>query len=153
MKITFTGLGIMGSRMAANLLKNGVNLTVYNRSSDPMDALIAQGAKGADSLQAAVLEADIVFSMLSTPEVVKSCFFGPSGALTKMKPNAIWVDCTTVNPSFSLEAAAEAKANGVRFLDAPVAGTKPQAAAASLAFFVGGEAQDLAEVKAYLDHM
>lgn len=153
MKITFIGLGIMGSRMAANLLKNGVDLTVYNRSSNPMDTLIAQGAKGADSLQAAVVEADIVFSMLSTPEVVKSCFFGPSGALTKMQPNAIWVDCTTVNPSFSLEAAAEAKANGVRFLDAPVAGTKPQAAAASLAFFVGGETGDLAEVKTYLDYM
>lgn len=153
MKITFIGLGIMGSRMAANLLKKGLDLTVYNRSKEPMEALIAQGAKGATTLQASVADADIVFSMLSTPEVVKSCFFGPTGALESMKPNAIWVDCTTVNPSFSREAAAAAKANGVRFLDAPVAGTKPQAAAASLAFFVGGEAQDLAEVKTYLDHM
>jgi len=153
MKITFIGLGIMGSRMAANLLKKGLDLTVYNRSKEPMEALIAQGAKGATTLQASVADADIVFSMLSTPEVVKSCFFGPTGALESMKPNAIWVDCTTVNPSFSREAAAAAKANGLRFLDAPVAGTKPQAAAASLAFFVGGEAQDLAEVKTYLDHM
>lgn len=153
MKVTFIGLGIMGSRMAANLLKNDVDLTVYNRSSDPMDTLIALGAKGADSLQASVVEADVVFSMLSTPEVVKACFFGPSGALTKMKSNAIWVDSTTVNPSFSLEAAAEAKAKGVRFMDAPVAGTKPQAAGASLAFFVGGAAADLLEVKEYLDYM
>jgi len=153
MKITFIGLGIMGSRMAANLLKKGLDLTVYNRSKEPMEALIAQGAKGATTLQASVADADIVFSMLSTPEVVKSCFFGPTGALESMKPNAIWVDCTTVNPSFSREAAAAAKTNGLRFLDAPVAGTKPQAAAASLAFFVGGEAQDLAEVKTYLDHM
>lgn len=153
MKITFIGLGIMGSRMATNLLKNGVDLTVYNRSKEPMEALVAQGAKGATSLQASVADADIVFSMLSTPEVVKSCFFGPTGALGSMKPNAIWVDSTTVNPSFSLEAAAEAKTMGIRFMDAPVAGTKPQAAAASLAFFVGGEAMDLAEVKAYLDYM
>lgn len=153
MKITFIGLGIMGSRMAANLLKNEVELTVYNRSSDPIEALIALGAKGADSLPAAVDDADIVFSMLSTPEVVRTCFFGPSGALTKMKSNAIWVDCTTVNPSFSLEATEEAKSKGIRFMDAPVAGTKPQAAAASLAFFVGGEAGDLAEVKTYLDYM
>lgn len=102
MKITFIGLGIMGSRMAANLLKNDVDLSVYNRSSQPMEALVAQGAKGADSLSAAVTEADIVFSMLSTPEVVKSCFFGSSGVLESMKSNAIWVKNWDLTKTFYL---------------------------------------------------
>lgn len=153
MNITFIGLGIMGSRMAANLLKNGVNLTVYNRSSPATEALGQEGAKVAGSVSEAVENADIVFSMLSTPEVVASIFFGEKGALSDMKPNAIWADCTTVNPSFSLQAAEEAKKHGIRFLDTPVAGTKPQAQNAELVFFVGGEQNLLEEIEPYLQHM
>ena len=85
MKVSFIGLGIMGSRMAANLLKNGVDLTVYNRSEAPMIALQKESAKSASSATKAVDEADIVFSMISTPEVVKEIFFGKTGSLPSMK--------------------------------------------------------------------
>lgn len=153
MNITFIGLGIMGSRMAANLIKNGANLTVYNRSQDAAVALRQQGAKVAHSPSEAVAEADIVFSMLSTPEVVEAIFFGQKGALSAMKANSIWADCTTVNPSFSLRSAREAQIHNIRFLDAPVAGTKPQAQNAELVFFVGGKKALLAEVESYLKHM
>lgn len=153
MKITFIGLGIMGSRMAANLLKGGADLTVYNRSTPPTEALGAAGAKVATSLSAAVAEADIVFSMLSTPEVVRTCFMEAAGALHQMKKNALWVDCSTVNPSFSREAAAAAEAAGIRFMDAPVAGTKPHAENAELVFFVGAEADVLEAVNPLLDQM
>jgi len=102
MKVSFIGLGIMGSRMAANLLKHGVDLTVYNRSETPMEALRKKGAKISSSALKGVDGADIVFSMLSTPEVVKEIFFGTTGSLSAMKKNATWVDCSTVNPSFSL---------------------------------------------------
>lgn len=153
MKITFIGLGIMGSRMAANLLKTGVELTVFNRSSAPMETLAAQGAIAANSIGEAVKDADIVFSMLSTPQVVRDLFFGSEGALAAMKSQALWADCTTVNPSFSHEAATEAGHFGIRFADTPVAGTKPQAQNAELVFFAGGEETDLKTLKPYLDAM
>lgn len=85
MKIAFIGLGIMGSRMAAHLLKNGVDTTVWNRSKAPVQELQGKGAKAASSANEAVSEADIVFSMLSTPEVVKDIFFGETGCLSAMK--------------------------------------------------------------------
>ena len=136
MNVTFLGLGIMGSRMAANLLKNGVSLTIYNRSIDKTKELEANGAAVAASPAEAVKEADVVFSMLSKPEVVAEVAGGEAGFLTTMKPNALWVDCTTVNPSFSLEARQMAQDHQVRFLEAPIAGTKPHAANAELVFFV-----------------
>lgn len=153
MKVTFIGLGIMGSRMAANLLKNGVDLTVYNRSKAPVERLVANGATTANSANEAVVDADIVFSMLSTPEIVESMFWGKNGVLNDMKKGAIWADCTTVNPSFSLKAKDAAVKAGIRFMDTPVAGTKPQAQNAELVFFVGAEKSLLSEVRPYLEMM
>jgi len=153
MRITFIGLGIMGSRMAANLLKNGADITVFNRSKAPVEALVAQGAKSAATANEAVKDADIVFSMLSTPEVVDYVFMSENGVLSAMQSNAIWVDCTTVNPSFTAREKAAADKAGIRFMDAPVAGTLPHAENAELVFFVGGEASLLAEVEPFLNHM
>ncbi len=153
MKITFIGLGIMGSRMASNLLKNGVELTVYNRSKESVEQLVAQGAKTAETINAAVTGANIVFSMLSTPEVIDQLFLQDGSALSAMSPNAIWADCSTVNPSFSLKAQAAATRAGVRFVDAPVAGTKPHAENAELAFFVGGDEATVKTIEPYLNFM
>jgi 3-hydroxyisobutyrate dehydrogenase-like beta-hydroxyacid dehydrogenase len=153
MKVSFIGLGIMGKRMAANLLKHGVELIVWNRSEGPVKELEAKGAQSASTAEKAVFEADIIFSMLSTPEVVKELFFGPEGCLVSMKKNALWVDCSTVNPSFSLAAANEAKNYGIRFMDAPVAGTKPQAESAGLVFFVGADKKLLSETESLLNYM
>lgn len=153
MKVAFIGLGIMGSRMAANLLKHDVELTVYNRSQAAAEALQAQGAKLAASANEAVAGADIVFSMLSTPEVVRYVFLEDGAALAHMKEGAIWADCTTVNPSFSQEASMTAQQYGVRFADTPVAGTKPHAENAELVFFVGADESLLNTINPYLEYM
>jgi 3-hydroxyisobutyrate dehydrogenase-like beta-hydroxyacid dehydrogenase len=139
MQVSFIGLGIMGSRMAANLLKNKVEVTVFNRSKDIVKKLVGMGAKEASSVQEAVQRADLVFTMLSTPEVVEKLFLEEGGAIYAMQENAIWADCSTVNPSFSRKAAEAASRARIRFLDSPVAGTLPHAENAELAFFVGGE--------------
>lgn len=143
----------MGSRMASNLIQHGADITVYNRSKSAIEPLISAGAKTADSASLAVREADLVFSMLSTPEVVKAIFFGVEGALAHMKKGALWVDCTTVNPSFTAEAAVEAQHYGIGFMDAPVAGTKPHAERAELAFFVGGDTDQMEKIRPYLEQM
>jgi len=151
--VAFIGLGIMGRRMAANLVANEVPLTVYNRSQEPREALGKQGAQVAASFREAVEDADVVFSMLSTPVVVADVAWGADGFLSAMKKDALWVDCTTVHPSFSLRSQTEAAARDVRFVDAPVAGTKPHAKAGELAFFVGAQAQDLDQIGFYLKMM
>lgn len=153
MKVTFLGLGIMGSRMAANLLKNNVDLTVYNRSQEPVQELKNKGAKTAGSFTKAVKEADIVFTMLSTPGVVEKIMFGEDGCLQSMNENALWVDCTTVNPSFSKQSEREAHNRKARFMDAPVAGSKPQAEEASLSILAGGSESDFKEVETLLSFM
>lgn len=152
-KVTFIGLGIMGKRMAQNLLQNGVDLTVFNRSKGPVEELVKQGAKTANSLSEAVQSADIVFTMLSTPEVVEAVALGEEGFLRSLPDNALWVDCSTVHPAFSVRMGTAAEAQDVRFLDAPVAGTKPHAEKGELVFFVGGAEEDLTAVQELMEHM
>lgn len=153
MKIAFLGLGIMGTQMAHNLAKNNVNLTVYNRTPIDFSLFKAENVTVADSLEYAVEDADIVFSMLSTPEAVDDVFFGTGKVLKLMKEQAIWADCTTVNPSFSKQAFEQAKLHNIRFLDTPVSGSKPQAENAELIFFVGGNSETYSEIEPYLNMM
>jgi 3-hydroxyisobutyrate dehydrogenase-like beta-hydroxyacid dehydrogenase len=153
MKISFLGLGIMGSRMANNLIEHGVSLTVWNRSEGLTKDLITKGAKLASTPSDAVLDADIVFSMLSKPEAVEAVFFGEEGALESMKEGAIWADCSTVNPSFSRRAGTEAEQQNVHFMDTPVAGSKAAAAAGNLVFFCGGDRLDFERAEPFMEMM
>jgi len=153
MKIAFIGLGIMGSNMASHLAKNNLNLTVYNRTPKNFETFGNSTVTIADSIENAVKDADVVFSMLSTPQVVEEVFFGAKGALKSMKKNAIWADCTTVNPSFSISAFEEANKYNIRFLDTPVSGSKIPAENAELIFLVGGEEATLYEIEPYLNMM
>lgn len=153
MKIAFIGLGIMGRRMATNLLGDDVELIVYNRSQAPAAALGDLGAKIAASAADAACDANIIFTMLANPEAVAEVAFGERGFLSAMKPGSLWVDCSTVNPSFTLQEAEAARAAGGRFLDAPVAGSAPQAERGELVFFVGGDPQDLRAAQPLIELM
>jgi 3-hydroxyisobutyrate dehydrogenase/glyoxylate/succinic semialdehyde reductase len=143
MKIGFIGLGIMGSRMAANLQKRGHSLVVHNRTREKAESLLANGAIWADSPAALAPQVEMVFTMLAHPEAVQEAALGEDGFLSKFAAGRLWIDCSTVNPSFSKQMAAEARTRGVRFLDAPVTGSKEFAALAKLVFWVGGELTDL----------
>lgn len=151
MKIAFLGLGIMGRRMAARLLAQGHDLTVYNRTPEAASALREQGAAVAGHPADAVREAEVVFTMLADPEAVAALAFGEHGFLGALPAGALWIDCSTVNPAFSRQEAAQAQSCGVRFLDAPVAGSAPQAEQGALTFFVGGDAADLETVRPLLE--
>ena len=153
MKIGFVGLGIMGSRMALNLLSKGYELTVYNRTPDKAASLVQAGAECAKTPADLAQKVDVLFTMLSTPEVVQLLATGANGFLEALPKNALWVDCSTVDPSFSRKMASQAKESGVRFLEAPVAGTKGPAKNGELVFFVGGSVQDLEECRPLLECM
>ena len=144
MNITFIGLGIMGQAMASNLLKNKTPLIVYNRSLEKTEPLKALGAKVATNIAEAVSDADLVISMLADPIAVRELFFASDGVLSHMKAEATWIDCSTVDPNFSRKAAVLAQEQNILFIDAPVAGSKPQAEAAVLSFFVGASHQTIA---------
>ena len=154
MNVTFIGLGIMGSRMARNLLKHeGITLTVFNRSPDAMASLEDAGARAAESARDAVAGAEVVFTMLSDPEVVDNVAFGDEGFVDAMDDGALWINCSTVNPSYTRECAERTRARGRRFLDAPVAGTRMPAEAGELTFLLGGESADVDQARPLLDHM
>ena len=154
MKIGFIGLGIMGSRMAANLMKKGYELVVYNRTKDKAKQLMDQGAAWADSPAALAKRVNVVITMLSKPDAVAEVgLLGKHALLDNLMPNSLWIDCSTVNPSFSRLMADEARARKVRFLDAPVAGSKGPAEQGQLLFYVGGDKADADSAKPFLECM
>lgn len=153
MKIGFIGLGIMGSRMASNLIDGGYDLVVHNRTKDKADELLAKGADWADSPAAVGQASDVVFTMLAHPNAVEAVVLGEQGLLDAMTEGSIWVDTTTSNPMFARRMGAAADARNIHFLDAPVAGSKDAAAGAQLRFLVGGDEAIVEQVKPMMEQM
>ncbi len=153
MKIAFLGLGIMGGGMAANLLRAGHSLRVWNRTAGKAAPLAALGAEVAETPAQAVVGAEMVFTMLSAPAAVEETALGKTGFLPAVRPGTLWVDSSTVDPAFSRRMAAEAARRGVRLIDAPVKGSKDAAEKGSLVFLVGASDADLATIRPLLEHM
>src|SRR5256712_3228261 len=153
MKIGFIGLGIMGSRMAANVQKKRHSLVLFIRTREKAQALIAEGATWADSPAALTPKVEVIFTMVAHPDAVEEAALGEDGFLRFPQPGQMWIACSTVNPSLSRKMAAEAKARGVGFLGAPVTGSKGQAELAKLTFWVGGEKGDLETYRPLLESM
>ncbi len=152
-KVAFLGLGIMGSRMAANLLRAGYELSVWNRTPEKTEPLERAGARAARTPAEAARGAEILLTMLTDPQAVSDTALGPGGFLDALAPGALWVDCSTVTPRSSRAMARAAEERGVRFLDAPVAGSLPVAEKAELTFLVGGEEKDLQRCRPVLAAM
>jgi len=150
MDIAFLGMGIMGSRMAANLAKAGHAVKVWNRTVEKASALTEFGCTLAPSPALAVKSAQVVFTMLSDPEALRQTAFGAQGFLDAMTPGTLWVDHSTVDPTTSRQMGQNATNRGLRFLDIPVSGSSGAAAGAKLIFFAGGAAEDLSEVSPLL---
>src|SRR5258707_2902792 len=148
MKVGFIGLGHMGAGMAANLLKAGHDVTVYNRTRLKVEACVAQGAKAAASVSDAC-SGDAVITMLANDEAVESVVFDGGGIIDSLLAAAIHISSSTVSVALSERlAAAHAKA-GQRFVAAPVFG-RPDVAAAGKLFVVAGGAPDAIEAAASL---
>jgi 3-hydroxyisobutyrate dehydrogenase-like beta-hydroxyacid dehydrogenase len=153
LKVGFIGLGIMGSRMAANLRAHVSNLVVFNRTREKAETLVRDGVKWASSPAAVGADADVLFTMLANPEAVAAAALGGNGFLSAMRPASIWVNCSTVNPSFAQQMANESRARRIRYLDAPVTGSKDVAAHGELTFLVGGDVADLEVCRPLLEVM
>jgi 3-hydroxyisobutyrate dehydrogenase len=154
-RIALLGLGLMGTGMASRLLGQGYPVTVYNRSPEKTQPLAKLGASVATTAKQAVLQADIVISMLADDHAARSVWLGEDGALAGAPGGAVLIECSTATVAWvkELAAAAGAANRNLKFLDAPVTGSKPHAAAGELTFLVGGAAEDLKTVTPVLSAM
>lgn len=152
MKIGFIGLGIMGKPMAKNLLKSGNELWVNNLQPEPVEELVALGAKAATQPEIGA-ECDLVLTMLPNSPQVKAVMLGEGGVASYMKPGSTFIDMSSINPVASKEIAAVLKEKGVKMLDAPVSGGEPKAIDGTLSFMVGGEQDLFDEYKPILEYM
>ena len=148
MKVGFIGLGHMGAGMAANLLKAGHDVTVYNRTRSKVETLVAQGARAAASVSDAC-SGDAVMTMLANDDAVESVVFSDGSIIGSLPAAAIHISSSTISVALSerLEAA-HAKA-GQRFVSAPVFG-RPDVAAAGQLFVVAAGSPDAVEAAAPL---
>jgi 3-hydroxyisobutyrate dehydrogenase-like beta-hydroxyacid dehydrogenase len=151
MQIAFLGLGAMGHNMAANLLKSGHALHVWNRSPEPVQALVQQGAKAAATPAECGL-ADVVFSMLADDDATRAVLVD-GGVLDAMAPGSIHVNMATVSVAFAREMADLHVARGVGYVAAPVLGRVDVAAAGKLNILAGGTDELIARVQPLLDLM
>src|SRR5688572_2319966 len=140
-KAAFLGTGIMGAPMAANLMKAGFEVTVWNRTKGKTEPLRAQGARVAVDPADAVAGADFILSILDSGPVVREVFF-TSGAADKMKRGAVFIDMASIPPQMAKEHAKWLAERGVGHLDAPGSGGSRGAAEATLAIMAGGEKAD-----------
>jgi 2-hydroxy-3-oxopropionate reductase len=151
-KAGFIGLGIMGNPMAANLLKNGVQLAAYTRSGVAAE-LTQAGATACDSPAAVTEKADVIFIMVPDTPDVERVLFGENGVASKLKAGQIVVDMSSISPIATREFAAKVREKGADYLDAPVSGGEVGAKAASLTIMVGGAQATFDKVKPLFDMM
>ncbi|MBH3437413.1 3-hydroxyisobutyrate dehydrogenase [Pseudomonas luteola] len=137
MRIAFIGLGNMGAPMAHNLLKAGHALTVFDVNAQAVGALAEAGAKAANSARDAVLECELVITMLPAAAHVRSVYLGEEGLLAALPDGAVAIDSSTIDPQTAREVAQVAAGRGIAMADAPVSGGTGGAQAGTLTFMVG----------------
>jgi 3-hydroxyisobutyrate dehydrogenase len=139
--VAVLGLGIMGGGIAANILKNGFAVKVWNRSPGKAEPLISAGATHAASPAEAAKDADLVLACVGDDAASQSVWLGETGAFGAMKPGSVAVECSTLSHTWTADWHTAAQAAGVAAVDAPLAGSKLAAAGGQLSLFVGGTAE------------
>jgi 3-hydroxyisobutyrate dehydrogenase-like beta-hydroxyacid dehydrogenase len=153
-RIGFLGLGIMGSRMAANVARSGFELTVWTHTPGKADRWAAEHGATARATPAEVArDSDIVISMVVDGGQVSSVLLGPGGVIEAGRPGLLCVDMSTIAPADTRRIGAALAEREVRMIDAPVTGSAPRAQDGSLTIMVGGEQEDLARAGPLLEAM
>lgn len=135
----FVGLGVMGGRMAKRFMDAGHTVTGYNRTKSKAQWLVDAGMNWASSPRRVAETTDITFSMVTNTAAVRAITQGPEGILAGLSPGKIYVDMTTMSPSYSRELAAQVAETGARMLDCPVSGSVITLEQGKLTAMVGGE--------------
>ena len=139
MKIGFVGLGDMGRAIVPRLLAAGHAVTGWNRSKGKAESLCKQGMRWAETPREAAREAEVVFSIVTDGEAVKSVALGENGIIAGLRKDAVYLDMSTIAPETSREVAGEFARAGLTMLDAPVSGTTRTLAEGNASLMVGGD--------------
>lgn len=151
--IAFIGLGNMGGPMAANLLKSGMQVTVFDLVEASVNALVEQGAKAAASAVDAVADADVVVTMLPAAAHVKSLYLGENGIIEASQSDVLFIDSSTIDADSARVVGKAVEQSGRLFVDAPVSGGVAGAKAGTLTFIMGGSVDGVAKATPVLQCM
>jgi 3-hydroxyisobutyrate dehydrogenase len=155
--IGLIGLGLMGRPMAANLLKAGHSLTIWNRTAWRAEELVHGGAALANNPREVATECGLLITMVSDPPALEEVLWGHEGkndgALGGLKPGSTYMDCSTISPALVKKIASACAERKVKFLDAPVTGGDWGAREGTLLFMIGGDAETVREVEPVLAAM
>jgi 3-hydroxyisobutyrate dehydrogenase-like beta-hydroxyacid dehydrogenase len=152
--VGFIGLGIMGSRQAANLAKAGYELTVFNRTRERAEAWAAEhGGEVAGSPRDVAERSDVVITMVVDGAQVHEMLLGEDGALSGARGQTLFVDMSTIAPATARSLAETVAEAGHAFVDAPVTGSSPKAEAGTLTIMVGGAKDDVERARPLFEVM
>lgn len=153
-RVAFLGLGRMGSSMASRLLDCGYQVQVFNRTASRADRLIGRGARWHSCAREACAGVDAIVSMLADDLASRSMWCGPDGALAaRPAPGTLAIECSTLSYEWVQDLGAEARSQGLRYIDSPVTGLPSAAASGKLTMLVGAGGEDLAEARPILQHL
>ncbi|HEY5144345.1 MAG TPA: NAD(P)-dependent oxidoreductase [Solirubrobacteraceae bacterium] len=154
MRVAFMGLGIMGSRMADQLVRGGHEVTVWNRTRATADAWAAErGARVAATPAEAARDAEALITMVVDGPQVEAVLLGADGAAGAAPAGALVLDMSTIAPATAQALAARLGEQGLAFVDAPVTGSSPAAEAGTLTIMAGGSEADVARALPLLQAM
>ncbi len=139
MKVGYIGLGRMGRGMALNLVRAGYDLTVFDLSSDAVDALVEAGASAATNVGELTRDVDVIFTSLPGPREVEAVVFGADGVLQHVEAGKVLFDLSTSSRELALRIHEAFTDKGATMLDAPVSGGPAGAESGDMAFWVGGD--------------
>ena len=152
-KVGFVGLGIMGTSMARNLIEDGHELVIHNRTRAKADKLAKLGAEVATSPREVAGRSDVIITMLPGPPEVEEVLAGENGLLEGVRDGSLIVDMSTSSPLLAQELSRTANTRGVGMLDAPVSGGDIGAIEGTLSIMVGGEKEDFERARPLFEAM
>jgi len=153
-RVGFIGLGIMGSRMAANLRRAGHDLVVFNRTRATADAWAQEhGAAIAGTPAEVAAEAEVVITMVVDGPQVEAVLLGQDGVVHGARAGLLCVDMSTISPTHTRRIGAALAERGIQFMDAPVTGSSPKAEDGTLTIMAGGEAEDFERARPLFEAM
>lgn len=148
--IAFLGLGVMGKPMAANLIKAGYSLWVYDIRKEAVETLVKIGAREGSSPKEVAAKSELIITMLPDSPQVEEVILGTNGVLSGAKSGSLIIDMSSIAPKTAIKIAAEAELKGIGMLDAPVSGGEPKAIDGSLSIMVGGKEEYFDQAKEIL---
>jgi 3-hydroxyisobutyrate dehydrogenase-like beta-hydroxyacid dehydrogenase len=150
-EVGYVGLGVMGSAIVRRLLAAEHDVTVWNRTRDKAEPMLAAGARWADSPREVAEQSEVVFTMVTNTAAVRAVTEGPDGVIAGLAPGKVYIDMSTASPANTRDLAARVAEAGAQMLDAPVSGTSITVDQGRASVMVGGDAGTFERVKPILD--